>query len=76
MRRDCITCKRPTILAREIDGNMIVLDGEQTDAGKLAVYGELDDQPRALWNFTDEDAEFWRVPANLPRFDPHRESCG
>jgi hypothetical protein len=55
---------------------MIVLDGQPTDAGKLAVYGELDDQPRALWNFTDEDAEFWRVPANLPRFDPHRESCG
>lgn len=72
MRWNCLDCGRPTIRARELDNKIVTIDAEPVPDGELTINGDLDDDPLALWNFTEEDAEFWRVPSNLPRHNKHR----
>jgi hypothetical protein len=72
MRQDCMTCKSPTIRAREIDNHIIRIDGHPVSDGEVAVAGDLEDEPTAIWNFDPLiDAEFWNVPADIPRFNRH-----
>jgi hypothetical protein len=73
MKQLCATCGRPTILAREIDGNPIRIDGHPVGDGEVAVAGDVDDQPTAFWNFDPlTDAAFWGVPASIPLYNKHR----
>jgi hypothetical protein len=48
MRRNCITCGAPTILAREIDNNLRVIDEEPVEGGPLVAFGDMLDQPTII----------------------------
>lgn len=73
MRLTCLTCHRPTIRAREIDGHMILIDAAPVGDGELAIHGDLAQEPTAIWNFDPlTDAEFWGIPADLPLHNRHR----
>ncbi len=71
MRRTCIICQREQILAREIDGNIVLLDPEPSPDGQLVVQGDLNDEPRALWGVDPEGDEFFGIPAGAPRYRRH-----
>ena len=73
MRQNCIDCQRPTIRAREIDGNIVIIDAHPVGDGDLAIRGDLGDEPTAFWNFDPEtDADFWNMPSSPPLHNKHR----
>jgi hypothetical protein len=71
MRLICTTCSRPTIRAREIDGHIIWIDEPDSPTGQVAVIGDLNDEPTALWNFEPEDVEFWNLKEIPLKYNKH-----
>lgn len=73
MKRNCISCRQPTIIAREIDSHIIQLDAEPVDRIKdtVVLRGDLDDEPTAFWNVPFTGDSFWNLPAELPRYQRH-----
>ena len=72
MRRICIFCGLPTILARQVDGAPAVMDGEPVTDGQAPLVGDLDDQPTVVFGIdTEADAAFWQVPYNADRYQRH-----
>ncbi len=49
MKRECITCKAATLVAREIDNNIRVIDERPVEGGPLIAFGDLLDQPTIIW---------------------------
>lgn len=49
MKRECITCHAPTIVGREIDGNIRVIDEAPVAGGPLVALGDMRDQPTVVW---------------------------
>ncbi len=73
MIRDCVTCGQPTILGRYVDGHLIVLDQEPAASGEVVLWGDLNDQPTALYGVeTEDDARFWGVTLDGGRYDVHQ----
>lgn len=75
MRRPCAICDRPTIVAREIDNAIRIVDVDPTPDGDLVLVGDLDDQPGALWGVdpAGETMPWGRViEAGAPRYRPHQ----
>ena len=73
MKWDCLDCGRPTIRAREIDGNFVTVDAHPVGDGELAVHGYLDHEPTAFWNFDPiTDVAFWNLPSVPPLHNKHR----
>lgn len=74
MRRTCL-CGEPTIVAREIDGAIRVVDAEPTtDVDSVVLTGDLDDQPGALWGIDPAgDTMPWGrvIEAGAPRYRRH-----
>lgn len=72
MRRTCITCNEPTILARQVDGAPTVMDAEPVTDGQAPLVGDLDDQPTVIFGIdTEADAAFWQVPFEADRYRRH-----
>lgn len=73
MREICPSCGIPTIRARSIDNVQIIrVDVVPDPAGELALVGDLDDEPTALWNFKPEDVDFWNLKQEPSKHRPHR----
>lgn len=74
MRRTCITCDRPTVVAREIDGAIKIVDPEPVPNGGLVLIGELADEPTAMWGIDPAGETMpWGtvVEAGAPRYRLH-----
>lgn len=69
-RRRCISCGAWQIVAYEIDGNPIVLDGRPKEGAPIAV-DLAGDAPTAFHNFDADAARVWDLPEDLPRFRRH-----
>jgi hypothetical protein len=73
MKLTCPMCGRTKVRARSIDNAQIIwVDPEPSVDGELALLGDVDDEPTALWNFTMEDAEFWNLKQMPPLVKQHR----
>jgi hypothetical protein len=74
MIRTCVTCRQPTIVAREVDNAIRVVDAVPVAGGGLVLVGDLADQPTALWG-VDPGGETmpWGtvIPAGAPRYGEH-----
>lgn len=75
MRRNCVTCDRPTIQAREIDNNIKVIDSVPEEAGRLVLLNADQDEPTVIWGVPvgqrEELAWGQVVEADAPRYDLH-----
>ena len=77
MKRTCL-CGEPTIVAREIDGNVRVIDEQPIIGGPLVACGDMLDQPTILWNVdpAGETLPFGRdgivVAADAYRYQLHQ----
>lgn len=69
-RQRCVSCGRWRVPAHEIDGNMIMIDPVPVADGPLAGHFNGEDV-RVLHNFDADDAAFWDLPADLPRYQRH-----
>lgn len=70
--RKCVTCGKPTILGRYIDGALLVMDAEPVTDGQAVLKGDHADVPVVLFGIDDEhDADFWGVPFESDRYDRH-----
>jgi len=72
MFRDCISCGRSTILARQVDGALTVMEAEPATDGAAPLLGDLHDQPTVIFGIESEaDAAFWQVPFDAARYSRH-----
>lgn len=74
MIRTCVTCQRPTVVAREIDGNIQIVDPNPVAGGDLVLRGDFGDQPTALWGVDPAGETLpWgtTIPAGAPRYRKH-----
>lgn len=74
MIRACATCQQPTIVAREIDNLIRIVDPEPVPDGGLVLLGDHTDQPQALWGVDPEGETLpWgtTIPAGTPRYRGH-----
>jgi hypothetical protein len=73
MKQACAFCGRPTIRARSIDDIQILrVDEASVSDGELALIGDLDDEPTAIWNFEPADMDFWELKEAPSKHRPHR----
>lgn len=72
-RRTCITCQEPTILAREVDNAIRIVDADPNPGGGLVLLGDVADQPTALWGVEPGERLPWGtvVPLDAARYQPH-----
>lgn len=74
MIRTCITCDQPTIVAREIDNVIRIVDPKPVPDGGLVLVGDHTNQPQALWGVDPEGETMpWgtTIPAEAPRYRSH-----
>ena len=72
MLRTCIECREPTILGRQIDNHLIVMDAQPVTDGHAVLKGDPLDQPTVIFGIeTPADAEYWAVPFESDRYDRH-----
>lgn len=77
MKRICI-CGATTIVAREIDGNMRIIDEKPIKGGPLVAWGDMQDEPTIFWgvNPAGETLPYGRdgivITADAFRYQLHR----
>lgn len=76
MRRTCL-CGAPTIVAREIDSAIRVLDAEPVDdLDSVVLFGDLNDEPTAVWGVAAEGETLpWGAVATADAFRYRKHEC-
>ena len=71
MIRKCL-CGADTIVAREIDNAIRVVDaGPTLDLESVVLLGDMRDEPTALWGIDPAGDDFYGIPADAPRYRKH-----